>query len=362
MRKLHILTVKLNVPVAVIVVGYRNEGDIVGCLAALSRAEEEPGFEIFVAENGGRAAAATLVETLRRGVCTCPAGADGVLDSPLIVECNLFYLLRQDGTVRSRVHVAQMAENLGYAGAINAMAQPLLKVAGWDAIWIVNPDTEPSPTALAELRDHSTRRARGMVGSCIISAERPEVVRTRGLAWSNLSARTLAVDFHTPRDVEPNEDDLELRLGAPSGASIYVTRSLLGQIGLPDESYFLFFEDLDWGLRAKRLGALGYAHRSVVLHRGGTTIGTNRYRGGLSPLAVYLEIRNRILFVRAHHPRWLPWTILMQFPHVAAYGTSGGLSLIKPAIQGLIAGVKGESGRPDRMLQAHAAWLGSPPQ
>jgi GT2 family glycosyltransferase len=358
------LTVKLNVPVAVIVVGFRNEGDIVGCLAALAQAEQEPGFEIFIAENGGRASAAALVETLRRAACTrqAVAGADHLLNSSLIVRYSLFHLLRQNGTVRSRVHVVQMAENLGYAGAINAVLRPLLKVAGWDAIWIVNPDTEPSSSALAELRDHSTRRAKGMVGSCIISPDKPDVVHTRGLAWSKFSARTLAVDFQSPRDVVPNEDDLELRLGAPSGASVYVTRSLLERIGLPDESYFLFFEDLEWGLRAKRLGAVGYAHRSVVVHRGGTTIGTTQRRAGPSPLAVYLEIRNRILFVRTHHRLWLPWTILMQLPHVAAYGTAGGLGLMKPAIQGLIAGIKGEIGRPDRMLQAHTTWLGSPPQ
>jgi N-acetylglucosaminyl-diphospho-decaprenol L-rhamnosyltransferase len=356
--------VNLNAPVLVVMVAFRNESDVVGCLTALARAEEEPSFEIFIAENGGREAAATLTETLRRSPCTRQndADEDRLLSSPLVAGSSHFHLLRQDGMPRCRIHVAEMAENLGYAGAINAILRPLQKVAGWDAVWIINPDTQPSPSALAELRAHSVRRAKGMVGSCIISPETPDIVHTRGLAWSKITARTLAVDFHAPCDIAPNEDDLESRLGAPSGASIYVTRDLLSKIGLPDESYFLFFEDLDWGLRAKRLDSVGYAHRSVVVHRGGTTIGTTRYHKGSSRLAIYLEVRNRILFVRKHHHPWLPWTILMQFLHVAAFGLAGGAAPMKAAFRGLIAGIRGKTGRPDRMLQAHTTWLGFRPE
>jgi hypothetical protein len=118
-----------------------------------------------------------------------------------------------------------------------------------------------------------------------------------------------------------------------------------------DERYFLYFEDLEWGYRAKNVGGVGYAHRSVVPHTGGTTIGTSGSRATLSPLAVYLEVRNRILFVRDKHPAWLPWTIVMQVVHLATFGAVGAFKNMVVGFQGLVAGILGEVGRPDRILR-----------
>ena len=86
-----------------------------------------------------------------------------------------------------------------------------------------------------------------------------------------------------------------------SGASMYVTRDCIKQIGLMDERFFLYYEDLDWGIRAKACG-LGYASNSVVPHKLGTTIGSASSRAKRSPLSVYLGSRNRIHFVRKHFP------------------------------------------------------------
>jgi N-acetylglucosaminyl-diphospho-decaprenol L-rhamnosyltransferase len=46
--------------VVVIIVGFRNAADIVGCLRSLSLATTEPPFEVFIAENGGAAASDAL--------------------------------------------------------------------------------------------------------------------------------------------------------------------------------------------------------------------------------------------------------------------------------------------------------------
>ncbi|MGH6856136.1 MAG: glycosyltransferase family 2 protein, partial [Methylocella sp.] len=227
------------------------------------------------------------------------------------------------------------------------------QIPGWEGAWILNPDTEPTPSALAELVAYSVRRGRKMIGSCTTPTAYPGRVHSRGLAWRKLAAKTLAVDYHAPIAPEPDSDDVEARLTAPSGASCYVTRDLIEQIGLMDERYFLYFEDLEWGWRAKLKGAIGYAHRSVVPHKGGTTIGTTGGRSALSPLAVYLETRNCILFVRDKYPAWLLWTILMQIGHATVFGAVGAFRNMVAGYQGVVAGVLGEVGRPDRMLKAH---------
>jgi hypothetical protein len=194
-----------------------------------------------------------------------------------------------------------------------------------------------------------------MVGSRVILAASPEGIQNRGLSWRRVTARTVGVDCHATATIEPAPSDIELRLDAPNGASIYITRNLIERVGLMDERYFLYFEDLDWGLRAKSLGELGYADRSVVPHKQGTTTGAAGTRKGRSRLAVYLEFRNRLLFVRHRHVAWLPWTVLMQAVHIATYLAAGSLTNTLAAARGSLAGLMGEIGRPDHILEAHAA-------
>ena len=343
--------------IVVIVVGFRNATDIAACLRALARAKKEPTFEVFIAENGGHAAMDALINILAAdgGPCRSVSEPDFPVDAAVILRRRLFRLVNDDETDGSRVHVAEMAENLGYAGAINVWLRPLLQIPGWQGAWILNPDTEPTPSALAELVDYSVCRGKGMVGSCLTPAAHPDLVHSRGLAWRKLAAKARAIDYRTPITPAPNPDDVEARLTAPSGASLYVTRDLIERIGLMDERYFLYFEDLEWGYRAKNAGGVGYAHRSVVPHTGGTTIGTSGSRATLSSLAVYLEVRNRILFVRDKYPAWLPWTVVMQIVHIATFGAVGAFKNMLVGLQGLVAGIWGEVGRPDWMLKDHAS-------
>jgi GT2 family glycosyltransferase len=192
-----------------------------------------------------------------------------------------------------------------------------------------------------------------MVGSCLVQADHPEVVASRGLAWRKWQGRPLAVDRLAPIEIEPDATEVEARLWAPSGASIYATRRLINEIGLMDEHYFLYFEDLEWGDRARRRGGIGYAHRSVVRHKQGTTTGSASSRAGRSPLSVYLGARNTVLFVRACYPLWLPWTLLMQALYLATYGAAGAFANMVYGLRGLLAGLRGETGRPDALVARH---------
>jgi GT2 family glycosyltransferase len=342
--------------VAIIIVGFRNAGDVVGCLRALSRAAPRPGFDIVIAENGGTAAVVALRQALTAPAGPCRALSPG--DEPaalsLTPDADLFRLTRGPGMAGTIVQVVPMVDNLGYAGAINVCLRRMLQRPGWDAVWILNPDTEPMPTALQALADHAATHNVGMVGSRITAAAHPDNVLACGLKWGKFKARTEAIGLGTPPGVTPDADVVAARQEAPCGTSMYVTRALISRIGLMDERYFLYFEDLEWGCRAQRIGQLGYAQESIVPHVGGTTIGSAEKRAGRSRLAVYLDFRNRILFVRQLHPIWLPWTVAMQLLHLAAFAGNGSLANAHAGWHGLLAGLRGEVGKPDGMMRQHS--------
>jgi GT2 family glycosyltransferase len=125
-----------------------------------------------------------------------------------------------------------------------------------------------------------------------------------------------------------------------------VTKACIDKIGLMDESYFLYWEDVDWGVRAKAACGIGYAHNSVVPHIGGSSTGAVRKRAQRSPLAVYLRNRNQLHFVRRHHPGWFAWTVFVSFLRTAEFLAVGSMRNFAAAVQGLVAGLRGEKGRP----------------
>ncbi len=313
---------------------------MVGCLAALGHARNKPGFEVFICENGGPEAYSRLVTALTGDNGPChDLGDDGGLDTPLLVARRLLSL--QGEATGTLVHLGQATENLGYAGGVNAWLRPLLAIPDWSAAWVLNPDTQPAPDALLELEAYAERWGKGMVGSRLIPTAEPNFVHSRGLNWCKARAVARAVDLRSPVEFEPDPQNVDSRIDAPSGASLYVTRACMQRIGLMNERYFLFFEDLDWGIRARREFGVGYAHKSVVVHAGGTTIGSSTRTAQQSPLSVYLEYRNSILFVRDKFPIWLLWTIMVQFSRILVKARAFPPGSSMAAFRGIIDGARG---------------------
>jgi N-acetylglucosaminyl-diphospho-decaprenol L-rhamnosyltransferase len=262
----------VSAQVVVVIVRYRNAEDIMDCLGALAASGPEPAFEVFIAENGGTMATDRLIAALSapNGRCVPLAEDARPIHAPLISRVRSFQLMGTRGDIVRRVHVGEVTDDLGHAGGINAWLRPLLEIDGWEGVWILNPDTQPAPTALAELVACARDRGKGMVGSRTIQTTVPDRVHSRGLAWRKLVAKTRAVDYQARIMPAPDKDDLEARLDAPRGASLYVTRALLERIGLMDERFFLYFEDLEWGIRARSHGGpqlrASFDHHAQMRH------------------------------------------------------------------------------------------------
>ncbi len=334
--------------VGVLIVGFRNPEDVVTCLAALAEAESSPSFSVLICENGGEAAYDALVRELA-------AHSSNFVDAPEILAKSAGVFVRarhmRFGASGPEVTVGEARENLGYAGGVNAWLRPLCNESGWSGVWVLNPDTAPEPGALAALVDYSKRRAKGMVGSRVMDMSQAGRLLMRGLKWRRLVSKTLCVDSDVPVSPAPVAAEVENRIDAPSGATFYITRDCIERIGVMDEEYFLYFEDIDWGVRAKACCGLGYADNSVVPHIGGTTLGSAYSGDARSRLAVYLEFRNRLMFVRKRFPSWYPWTIVITLLRSAEFLVRGPRANFAVALQGIFAGLRGETGRPDHVMQ-----------
>ena len=130
-----------------------------------------------------------------------------------------------------------------------------------------------------------------------------------------------------------------------SGASLYATREFVDEVGLMDERYFLYCDDVDWCLRARPM-QLRYAHDSIVSHKHGTTIGSHKTPSRRSAMSVYLTERNKLLLTKKFYHDMYPIIVIVTLGLLIQYGIQGAWSNAGIALRGWLAGVRGEFGPP----------------
>lgn len=75
---------------------------------------------------------------------------------------------------------------------------------------------------------------------------------------------------------------------------MFVSRRFLDSVGLMNEDYFLYYEELDWARRAIAKGfRLGYVKDSVVYHKEGASLGSGR-SARRSAISEFYGVRNRL--------------------------------------------------------------------
>jgi GT2 family glycosyltransferase len=333
-----------EVETPVVIVTFGNPAEVIACVSAVSKQRGVAKVGVFLCENGGPRAFDALLAALTKA----NGPATGMVETPASAEHDIFERVIRLRLTDSQapLYVAQAPENLGFAGGVNAWMRPLMKDPGTKGVWVLNPDTLPEPDALAALIAYAEARRKGMVQSRVMFPGRTDVNASRGLRYRKLLARGEGVGYGAPVSPAPNPDDVEKEMEAPTGVSLYVTRTCVEQVGLMDESYFLYWEDFDWGVRARAKCGIGYAHDSVVSHVGGTTTGRAKTRARRSPTSVYLQNRGALQFVRRHHPRWFAWTVFASYVNALEYLAVGSFANFKAATDGLAAGLRGETGRP----------------
>ena len=315
--------------------------------SSLGKSKPDPPFDVYLCENGGDEAFTALCTRVAAAGGPCIRGC-----APAPCRTNGFKAVEAFTLpiVNARVFVGNAGDNLGYGGGVNCWLKPLREADDWPGALVLNPDTTVERGALGALVRHAETHRKGMVTGRIILASDPTRIHTRGLRWRPLLASAAAVGRNEAAGSRPQ--NIERDLDAPSGSFVYVTRACLDKIGLMEERYFLYCEDLEWGLRAKRTGNIGYAYNSVVHHKGGTTIGTGTVVT-ISEFATYLSFRNRSLFVYSHFPAWLGWTTIMLLIRALEFGARGRPANMRAAIRGTFDGLLGRDGRPDDMLNRH---------
>lgn len=151
--------------------------------------------------------------------------------------------------------------NLGGAGGFEYGSR-LVYEAGHEWIWLADDDVELDPKCLENLLKHKNKAAIlqpmriNMDGSC---------AEISGTDYEINSITRLNPKQNTVQDLKQEWDTVELKTIPFEGPMIH--RSVFEKVGFPDPRFFIFYDDLDFALRAQQAGFTIICVRQAIMKR-----------------------------------------------------------------------------------------------
>lgn len=198
--------------------------------------------------------------------------------------------------------------NLGFAGGHNAAIKYALE-NGADYVLILNNDTYADKNFLEELlKVAETDNKIGILVPKIYFApgfefhksrysekERGKVFWYAGgiMNWANVIGQHRGVDM-----TDKGQFDKTAEVELATGCCMLIKKEIFDKVGMFDDKYFLYYEDADLCMRAKKDGfKIMFVPKSIIWHKNAGSVG-----GSGSVLQDYYITRNRLLFGLRYAP------------------------------------------------------------
>lgn len=287
--------------IAIIILNYNSSDDTIKCLSSL-RTNCYPSWQAIIVDN------ASSNDSVHKIITWCEQ------------ERWLVYLNPSNSVPISSESIVFLTsdKNLGYAGGNNIGIKYALKL-GFDLIFVLNNDTIVARDCLNILVDFIERTSDvGFVGPVICEMDQPDIIQSAGAKIDWFKAKFPLIDHgHSILSF----DDYPRQVDAISGAAMLVKSKVLKTIGLLDDIYFLYVEEVDWCWRAKKMGFSSWVvPQAKVWHKtGASSVSLD------DGILQYYRTRNRLIFMRKH-ASLCQWLIF--FPYLLRHTASQSLKYL----------------------------------
>lgn len=243
----------------VIILNYNGAKTLADCLSSLYRSEHV-NFEVVVVDNDSR---------------------DGSFENAR--------------THFSRAHFIKNSSNVGFSKGNNVGIRFALEKFA-DYVFLLNNDTVVERDVISRLiQELEKNKTAGIANPLILNAQNNSVWFAGGkIYWMKMrTAHQTAVSSNLPYSTE-----------YATGCAMMVSKKVFKKIGLLDERFFLYYEDADFSLRAKKVGFDILVIPDTTVHHSEQSNSKNKNK-------TYWLVRSGILFFKTHSsfPRQL-WLVL----------------------------------------------------
>ena len=227
----------------------------------------------------------------------------------------------QEAIRRSHPEVAllETGSNLRFAGGNNAGIRYALE-KGAEQIMLLNNDTTVDPEFLGAMTGALQSSAdTGIVAPRILYSADPARLWYAG---GEISFWTGTMRHRGIREPDDGRFDIPCETGYASGCCLLAKRRTVEKIGLLDESYFMYSEDADWCLRARRAGfRVMYEPRARVWHKVSVSAG-----GHLSSFKLRTKFVSNLRFF-SRYASWYHW-LFFPWMNILVNGYAAGRYLL----------------------------------
>jgi hypothetical protein len=205
------------------------------------------------------------------------------------------------------VTILENGANLGYAEGNNAGFDYVRARSGVDAVLVLNNDTIAEPDMLTHLvTEYEAMRGNAVIGPEVRYADTPQIVWCAGgmIDWWRGYTTNIGMGTETSGP-ERCPTDVPFVVGC----AMLIPVAAIRRIGGFDPRYFMYWEEVDWCVRARKAGYRARIVPGAVLYHK-----VLRSDDRPSPRVLYYLTRNRLLLLRTHLPWYrqpvaLCWTI-----------------------------------------------------
>jgi len=184
-----------------------------------------------------------------------------------------------------KLHIINNRKNLGFAAGVNEGIRFALEHNA-DAVLLLNNDTILNKEILYPLVVVLQKeKYAGIAGPVLQFHRNGKIIYDLGGRVNSLFGRTSHEEVETIFNKKSKE------VTYISGCCMLIKKEVFATIGYFDEKFFLYYEDVDFCLRAKKGGFLSYILPSVSLYHE-----LSKSAGKLSSVAVYHQTKSGIVF------------------------------------------------------------------
>lgn len=286
-----------NKSVAIVLVNYGGHVDTIECLESVFKSSYSS-FVVFVVDNSEGEKSLDAIKSWADG---CDVHVDTSFEKLVfpLVEKPIPYvsLLSECGKSSKgfKLVFIKAESNRGFAAG-NNLAFRIICDSRFDYIWVLNNDCVVSSESLSILVREMNFRSQskiGILGTVLMDYYDPDKIQcVGGVLNSYFGTTTHISDVKYLKSVD-----------YPVGASMFITSDFLKTVGYMNEAYFLYYEEIDWVLRARRHGYSFEILKDILVYHkeGKSTKANNKDRRLRSEFSDITSLRSRIIFMKTFY-------------------------------------------------------------
>lgn len=213
----------------------------------------------------------------------------------------------------SNIILLRSDTNKGFTGGNNRGMQFAID-NGYEFIMMLNNDVEVDAHFLEPLiQKLNSNEKIGAVQPLIYFHHDKNLIWNAGASYNTLLGICSTPNYNQ-RDEAHAQMQVQKNIDWITGCAFMIRASVLKQIGLLKEGFFIYYEDVDLSFRIKEAGyRLAYEPSSVIYHIAGMSHKTKvkGKEGFVRAKVHFLNARNRIWFLKQHTPAWAVPTVVL---------------------------------------------------